>query len=243
MIKKLIKRNRQRLADECPDIHKMKYLSPAMYIMTKQVLDGIQTYLKPKLLDIGCGHMTLKADLEKKVGSYDTLDIDQRVENVTFIGSVLDMNMIENDSYQSAVSFAVLEHVPQPFKAVEEINRILKKDGIFMFTVPHVSRLHEIPHDYFRFTEFGLKQLLETQGFEILELQRSGTMISYFMHQISTILIGLTWHIPGIKHLIFALNKFLIVLPFAWLDQKLMHNSLTPLNYYCVARKISNTTT
>lgn len=238
MIKELIKQNRQRLAEECPDIHIMKYLSPAMYIMTRQVLKGIELYLKPKLLDIGCGHMPLKVELEKKVGLYDTLDVENRTDNVTYIGSVLDMHMIPADNYESVICLAVLEHVPDPFKAASEIHRILKKNGIFILSVPHMSRLHELPRDYFRYTEFGVRELLEKNGFQILRMEKSGTLLSYLTHQLSTVLIGLTWHIPLIKQLVFFLNKTFIVLPFSWIDSKLMKKSLMPMNYFCVAQKI-----
>ncbi|MGE0267281.1 MAG: class I SAM-dependent methyltransferase [Candidatus Omnitrophota bacterium] len=238
MLRELIKKNRQRMADECPDIAIMQYLSPAMYIIVKQILPAIDLYCRGKLLDIGAGHMPLKRILENKVGPYDTLDVEARTGNVTFIGSVLDMHMIQAGVYDTAVSFAVLEHVPDPFRAVAEINRILKIDGYFLLSLPHVSRLHEIPHDYFRFTEFGIKALLEKNGFEIIELQRSGTLLSLLAHQISTVLIGLTWHIPVFNQFIFWLNKLLIVYPLSWIDMRFMKNSLTPMNYFCVARKI-----
>lgn len=239
MIKKLIQNNRKRVDEDLTDIHKLKYFSPAIYIMVKAVLEGIDRYLKGKLIDIGCGHMPLKSELEHKVGKYDTLDIEPRTDGVKFIGSVLDMHMIENSSYDSVISLAVLEHVPDPFRAVSEINRILKLDGIFMLSVPHISRLHELPHDYFRYTEFGIRELLEKRGFKILHIEKAGTLISYLGHQISTVLIGLTWHIPLIKHLIFFLNKIFIVFPFALIDKTLMKNSLMPMNYFCVAQKIN----
>ena len=100
-----------------------------------------------------------------------------------------------------------------------------------------MSRLHELPHDYFRYTEFGVRELLEKNGFQILQMEKSGTLLSYLTHQLSTVLIGLTWHIPLVKQFVFFLNKTFIVLPFAWIDSKLMKNSLMPMNYFCVAQK------
>lgn len=238
MLKELIKKNRQKMADECPDIQTMKFLSPAMYIMVNQILPAIDRFCLGKLIDIGAGHMPLKKILEAKVGPYDTLDVEQRTAGVTYVGSVLDMHMIAAQTYDSAISFAVLEHVPDPFKAAAEISRILKKGGTFLLSVPHMSRLHELPHDYFRFTEFGIRVMLEKNGFEIIEMQRSGTLVSYLTHQLSTVLLGLTWHIPGLKQLMFFLNKIFIVYPFSWLDSRIMKSSLMPMNYFCVARKI-----
>lgn len=226
------------MADECPDIQTMQYLSPAMHIITRQIIRVAEDYLKAKMIDLGCGHMTFKKELERIVGPYDTLDIEARIAGVTYIGSMLDMHMIADEQYDSAITLAVLEHVPDPFQAVKEISRILKRQGTVVITVPHMSRLHEIPHDYFRFTEFGLKELLSKNGFEVVHMERSGTIISYLMHQVSTVLVGLTWHIPVLKQICFFLNKILIVLPVSWLDSRLARHSLMPMNYICVGRKM-----
>lgn len=60
----------------------------------------------------------------------------------------------------------VLEHVPKPRKALENIFAMLRPGGIFVVTTPFLIRIHHHPIDVSRWTELGLKYLLEEVGFE-----------------------------------------------------------------------------
>ena len=63
-------------------------------------------------------------------------------------------------SFDVIVLSEVLEHVPAPHLAIENIHRILKIDGRLILTVPFIFPIHERPHDYFRYTRYGLEFLL-----------------------------------------------------------------------------------
>lgn len=237
MIKSLIKKNRQRLNQELPDIEQRKYFSPALYILTGKILRALNTHARGRLLDIGCGDMPFKGRLPEAVTQYDTLDVESRTEGVTYITSAMDMSMIPDNSYDSAMCFEVLEHVPNPFTAAAEMHRVLKQDGTLVISVPHMWPIHEAPHDYLRFTYYGIKNVLEASGFEIVSIEISGGLLTYFGHNLASVLLGLTYHIPVIKHIMFFLVKWLIVLPWAWIDDKVVRSEITPLEYLCVARK------
>jgi SAM-dependent methyltransferase len=64
-----------------------------------------------------------------------------------------------DESYDAVVLDNILEHVPDPFKAVAELRRILKPGGVCISATPFIIRIHEVPHDYWRFTHDGLKLL------------------------------------------------------------------------------------
>jgi SAM-dependent methyltransferase len=53
----------------------------------------------------------------------------------------------------------IIEHCRDARIAVDEIYRVLKKNGIAYFTVPFLYPIHEAPHDYARYTEYGLQNL------------------------------------------------------------------------------------
>lgn len=63
----------------------------------------------------------------------------------------------------------VLEHLPEPQKALDEMFRVLRPSGTLLLTTRFLFPIHDAPHDYFRFTKYGLRHLL--RQFEILELQ------------------------------------------------------------------------
>lgn len=63
----------------------------------------------------------------------------------------------------------VLEHLPEPQRAIDEIFRVLKPGGTLLLTTRFLFPIHDAPHDYFRFTKYGLRHLL--RRFEIVELE------------------------------------------------------------------------
>lgn len=108
-----------------------------------------------------------------KKSKIHTLDIDPKSE-ATFIADICENNssIIKNKSYDMVVCTEVLEHTLQPFKAVDEMYRILKDGGYLFVSVPFNLRIHGPLPDCWRFTEHGLKSLFnkfETVTIDCLE--------------------------------------------------------------------------
>lgn len=54
----------------------------------------------------------------------------------------------------------VLEHVHSPHLAIANIRAALREGGRLILTVPFLFPIHERPHDYYRYTRYGLEYLL-----------------------------------------------------------------------------------
>lgn len=65
------------------------------------------------------------------------------------------------------ISESLLEHLEMPERAVQEMERILKKGGGIYIVTPFMLGFHSSPNDYFRWTIPGLKILL--RDFECTE--------------------------------------------------------------------------
>ena len=76
---------------------------------------------------------------------------------------------IADASFEVVLCTEVLEHLPEPQRAIDEIFRVLAPGGHLVLTTRFLFPIHDAPHDYFRFTKYGLRHLL--RQFEILELQ------------------------------------------------------------------------
>ena len=72
---------------------------------------------------------------------------------------------LEDDSLDAVVCTQVLEHVPEPSEALSEFLRVLRPGGRLIISTPLTWYLHETPHDYYRYTSYGLRHLLDKAGF------------------------------------------------------------------------------
>lgn len=59
----------------------------------------------------------------------------------------------------------ILEHVPDPRAAVANMRAMLEAGGYAMIAAPFLFRVHARPHDYYRWTELGMKTLCQEAGF------------------------------------------------------------------------------
>ena len=72
-----------------------------------------------------------------------------------------DLRAYDADSYDFVILDEILEHVERPWIAVEEIRRILRPGGFLITSSPFLIAEHKVPMDYWRFTQDGLRVLLE----------------------------------------------------------------------------------
>lgn len=63
-------------------------------------------------------------------------------------------------SFDVVVMSEVLEHVRSPHHAVDRLHACLRPGGVLLLTAPFLLPIHERPHDYFRYTHYGLRMLL-----------------------------------------------------------------------------------
>jgi SAM-dependent methyltransferase len=110
----------------------------------------------------------------------ETLDLDND-SDATYIADVTtnNENLIPSGHFDFVVCTEVLEHTLQPFDAVNEIERVLKKGGFAFVSTPFNFRIHGPLPDCWRFTEHGLKALFK--NFEIIELKALETEDRFLM--------------------------------------------------------------
>ncbi len=236
-MRELLKRNRLRINAELASYEARKHFSPSCYAHSVVTLSALLMHVHGKCLDIGCGDMPFKALIERQISQYDSIDVERRIAEVKYVGDIQNMDMINNDSYDSALCLEVLEHVPNPVKAISEMHRILKKGAKLICSVPHLSRLHEEPHDYYRYTKYGLRYLFENAGFRVISIEPTGGILCFLGHQFSTLFLVPLWHIPLLKNIAFWINKWLIVKGFYTCDKLFDQSKLFALGYTCVVEK------
>ena len=232
-----LQRRRQAVEQELVTIEERRYLSPLFYAHYKVLLPIIHQHARGRFIDLGCGSAPFWVAVVGQVTRYDGVDLWPRSTRATLAGDVQSLTMLPDAIYDSAICIEVLEHVPEPAKAVATIARILKPGGVVVISVPHLSRLHDLPHDYYRYTEYGLRYLLAQAGLEVTSIQPKGGLLTFLVHQLSTLLLGVAWSLPPVKDALLFVNKWLFALGAFYLDRVLGIDKSFPQGYIVVAQK------
>ncbi|HTS25005.1 MAG TPA: class I SAM-dependent methyltransferase [Bryobacteraceae bacterium] len=139
-------------------------------------------------------------------------------------------------AFDAALHIVTIEHLPEPGAALAEIARTLAPGGTLLVAAPHEWEVHQAPHDYFRYTRYGLAYLLEKSGCRVIEMRPAG---GFFRLLARRLLNGLQFFSGGIRWLGFVPAAILLVPPalvlpfFDFLDRD--HNFT--LGYICTAQK------
>ena len=134
------------------------------------------SHLGGKLLDFGCGRKPFENLFF--VTEYIGIDIEQTGHDHK--NSKVDIYYdgwkipFANETFDAVFCSEVLEHIFNPNEILTELNRVMKTNAKILITVPFSWNEHETPFDYARYSSFGIKHLLETNGFKIVEHKKSG---------------------------------------------------------------------
>jgi len=191
--------------------------------MLENSLQQCSSFVKGKVLDLGCGHRpyekTFLAGATRYIGA-DYLS-DRSCPDV--IGSALQVPFADN-SFETLVSTEVLEHVPAPLQALREMRRVLKPGGFLILSTPLYWPRHEVPYDFFRYPYDGLVHLVKESGLELVRLFNRGRSYAFVGQVVQHI------HPVTARPVTWAINRF-----FLWCDRHLKHDELT-LGWTVVAK-------
>jgi SAM-dependent methyltransferase len=145
-----------------------------------------------------------------------------------------------DESVDIVISQETLEHVVDPFKAITEISRVLKKGGEIYLQLPFTIGYHPGPHDYWRFSAEGIRALCEYAGLHCTEIGFSvGSATGFYRIAVEFFAILVSGpfdrlYIPS--KAVFSLLLF----PIKWLDiwtARSKQNDRIAGGYYVIARK------
>lgn len=139
-------------------------------------------FLKGVVLNAGAGHRPLELPIPAI-----TCDFDSKA-NVDFLAD-LHYLPLRDSCVDSVLSVAVLEHTRYPWVCAGELHRVLRPGGVAVICVPFLQPEHAVPHDFFRYTAYGLQALLEFVNFRVERVDRLGRF-----HRALAWLILEKWH-------------------------------------------------
>lgn len=78
----------------------------------------------------------------------------------------------DDNYFDAALATQCFEHIYNINHIVWEIKRVLKPNGTLIITLPLVWEEHETPYDFFRFTSYGIKNMLVENGFKSIFIRK-----------------------------------------------------------------------
>jgi SAM-dependent methyltransferase len=234
-----LKRKRESFLDRHTEASdwSAKLFSATTYSLWRACREPMARHCVGLVLDAGSGRGSWRTIIQETASRYESIDIAPRAgDSPTWIGDVSNMPQVPDQRYDAIVCHQVLEHVRQPWRVLAEFHRVLRPGGTLVLSVPHLSRRHELPHDYLRFTPEGLSALLGDAGYEGIALHPYGGILSFLHHQTSFFFPGLVLGIPLLGSAATVLNA-LASWSLANIDSALDRRSLMPVGVLATARK------
>lgn len=153
-----------------------------------------------RLLDVGagecryrahCGHLRyVSQDFCQYDGKGDDRGLQTRTWNVSRIDIVSDIEAIPeaDGAFDAMLCTEVLEHVPDPARALGEISRLIRPGGDLILTAPYASLTHFAPYHYYSgFNRYFYDHWLKAFGLEVVELTPNGNYFSYLAQEIKRV--------------------------------------------------------
>jgi len=126
---------------------------------------------KAMVLDAGAGISPYKSLFaHTKYESADFCQVDKPYASTTYVCDLTSIP-VEDDKYDRVICTQVLEHVSEPKAVLQELYRLLKPNAELWLSAPLFYHEHETPYDYYRYTQFGFKYLLESVGFTLKKIE------------------------------------------------------------------------
>jgi SAM-dependent methyltransferase len=168
-------------------------------------LEHLAPRTRGRLLDVGCGDKPYEHIFRPYVSEY--LGIEHTPTFHSTSASQRDKADLHYDgdrlpfadeTFDTVLSVQVLEHTPDPAALMAEMARVLRRDGLLIVTAPFSFRLHEEPHDYFRYSKHGLMELCARADLVIEEIAPHGNLWSLLGHKVNSYLALHVMRIAGV---------------------------------------------
>ena len=180
----------------------LKALIPARYH------ERVRGWLRPDGEVHWC-RVVMNREIEKFIRSLDCSHIDaleisgagsqnrynfRSYRTVQYPGYDVCEGPLAQEQFDLVIAEQVFEHVLRPDLAAANMHQMLRPGGVFVISTPFLLKVHGAPLDLYRWTERGMRQLLETAGFTVMATASWGNRECLFADMTPD--LDWTWYDP-----------------------------------------------
>lgn len=158
------------------------------YYLSRQKKMIMQFKKEGKILDVGCGSGSFIASFSSK--KWEPYGVEpnlvgynlskQKMKNNILNKELLDCKFPDN-YFEVITMWHVLEHIYNPNEELQEINRILKDDGVFILSLPNIKSLGfriggkhwfhlDAPRHLYHYDSTTITEMLTKNGFQVIKI-------------------------------------------------------------------------
>ena len=185
--------------------------------------------IKGDILDFGCGSKPYES-LFTNANSYIGVDVEvsghrhkDREVDVFYDGKTIPF---PDNRFDAVVCFEVFEHVFNLEEVLAEIRRVLKSNGLLLVSIPFAWDEHEAPYDFARYTSYGIRHILNKNGFDVVELQKTTT---YLLAVCQVFIAYLVQYVLPRGRISRKISQLILIFPLTVLS--LLLNAVLPKRY------------
>jgi SAM-dependent methyltransferase len=138
-----------------------------------------------------CSHLVYVAqDFGKYDGTGDHRGLHTGQWRQAGLDLVSDITAIPepDGSFDAVLCTEVLEHLPEPTKALRELARLLRQGGHLILTAPFISMTHMAPFHYCTgFSSYFYGHMLPEIGLDVVELTYNGNFFEFVAQEVRRI--------------------------------------------------------
>lgn len=211
------------------------------YSVRRRLLDAelarVVTRAAGTVIEIGAGRAGRRGRFVPAVEPSGRLwTIDLRAVVAPHLVADITALPLRDGAVDQVLMLEVLEYVSDPAAALREIHRVLRPGGHAVVSVPFLHRVDSAT-DRWRFSEHGLRRMLEAAGFDVASVHRQGALFASIAHLVGSVVAQRRYRLE--RWLLGAIASPLLVL--AWLEPRFIRadSALTTATtgYLALARR------
>lgn len=185
-------------------------------------------FIKGDLLEVGCGEGRGIDSLLPHISSYSAIDkiepvikkLQSKYPQARFLsGNIPPLSAFTDDSFDSIISFQVIEHIQDDERFLKEIHRVLKPGGIALITTP--NRPYSLSRNPWHIREYTSQELSSLAKRFFSEVTSKGItgnekVMEYYQRNKKSVDKLMRWDILNLQY---KLPAWLLRIPYEFMNR------------------------